>query len=171
MRYSLSFVTSLPDPGAFHQMMVQFFSIMAPKLAAAGGPDLSVEDLAAKALDRADQLCPPDGRLLLATDEDGALCGCGTIRRIRPDAAELKKMFVRPDMQGRGLGRHLFERRVNEARNMGCRTLYADTIRGNRPMLTMYETFGFSYIDRYPENANPEAYAPFLVFLEYTFPD
>lgn len=171
MNYSLSFVSDLPDPDAFHSLMFQYFSVVLPILENAGGPALSPLEMADSAIEHANELLPPKGRLLLATDETGALCGCGTIRMIRPDAGEMKKMFVRPDMQGSGLGRRLFEMRIEEVRKMGCRALYADTVRGNRPMLSMYEKFGFSYIDRYPENANPEEFAPFLVFLEYRFPD
>ena len=45
--------------------------------------------------------------------------------------------------------------------------IYVDTAKGNRPMLSMYERFGFKYIERYPENANPAEYAPYLVYLAY----
>ena len=49
---------------------------------------------------------------------------------------------------------------------MGCRTIYADTIKCNRAMLSMYEKFGFSYIPRYSENANGPELEPFLVYLK-----
>ena len=85
---------------------------------------------------------------------------------IRPDAAEFKRIYVRPKGRGLGLGRLLFEHRVAEARQMGCRTIYADTIKCNRAMLSMYEKFGFSYIPRYSENANGPELEPFLVYLK-----
>ena len=72
---------------------------------------------------------------------------------------------MRPQARGLGLGRRLFEHRVDEARKMGCRTLYADTVKGNTAMLAIYEKFGFSYIPRYPENANGPELEPFLVYL------
>ena len=59
---------------------------------------------------------------------------------------------------------------IDEARKMGCTTVYADTMKGNRAMLAMYEKFGFHYIPRYPENANPAELEPFLVYLEYRMP-
>ena len=37
-------------------------------------------------------------------------------------------------------------------------------------MLTMYEQFGFSYISRYPENANGPDLEPFLVYLKHALP-
>ena len=83
----------------------------------------------------------------------------------------MKRMFVRPEAQGQGLGRRLFEMRIAEAKKMGCRVIYADTARGNRSMLSMYEKYGFQYIPRYPENANPPEFEPYLVFLEYRIPN
>lgn len=149
--------------------MEEYYAIMLDKLAGAGGPVLSSADLAKDTMAHIEDLLPPQGRTLLATAEDGRLMGCGVIRKIRPDAAELKRMYVRPEARGTGLGRTLFDMRMTEARKMGCTRIYADTVLGNREMLRMYEKMGFSYIPRYPENANDEEMAPFLVFLEYTF--
>jgi RimJ/RimL family protein N-acetyltransferase len=54
--------------------------------------------------------------------------------------------------------------RIDAAREMGCTTLYADTIKGNRAMLAMYVRLGFDYApSRYPENANPPELDPYLV--------
>jgi hypothetical protein len=50
---------------------------------------------------------------------------------------------------------------------MGCTYLYADTVKGNRGMLSMYEKCGFDYIPRYPENANGSELEPYLVYLEH----
>ena len=92
--------------------------------------------------------------------------GAVLLEIIRPDAAEFKRMFVKPEAQGMGLGRHLFEMRITEARNMGCKSIYADTVKGNTEMLAMYEKFGFRYIPRYSENGNAQEMEPYLVFLE-----
>ena len=167
MAFRLEFVTELPDPVAFEAMMVEYFQVMINKLVHAGGPANSAVEFAADTMAHLDDLKPPGGRLLLATREDGMLMGCGVIRKIRPDAAELKHMYVRPEMQGLGLGRKLFEMRIAEAGNMGCKMLYAVTITGNTAMLSMYEEFGFRYIPRYPENANSPELDPYLVYLEH----
>ena len=46
---------------------------------------------------------PPDGRLLLAF-EDGAAVGTACMRRIGPETAEIKRMYVQPTHRGAGLG-------------------------------------------------------------------
>lgn len=167
MTLKLEFVSELPDPKAFEALMRDYYHIMVGKVIDAGGPAYSAADLAADTIAHLEDLTPPEGRILLATQDDGTLIGCGVIRKIRPDAAELKRMYVRPSAQGLGLGRRLFEMRIAEARNMGCTFLYADTVKGNTAMLSMYEKFGFHYIPRYPVNANGPELEPYLVYLEH----
>ena len=170
MTANVSFVTEVRDLPAFGKLLTDYYRIVLQILEAAGGPVLRPEALAESSLDHLEEMLPPKGRLVLAHGEDGRLLGCGTLRWIRPDAVEMKRMFVRPEAQGLGLGKRLFEMRIEEARKMGCRAIYADTAKGNRPMLSIYERFGFSYIQRYPENANPPEFEPYLVYLEYRFP-
>lgn len=167
----VSFVTEVEDLSEFRNLLTDYYRIVLKALEAAGGPVLSPQELAESSLEHLDEMLPPDGRLVLGRGEDGRLLGCGTLRRIRPDAVEMKRMFVRPEAQGLGLGKRLFEMRIEEARNMGCRAVYADTAKGNRPMLSIYERFGFNYVPRYPENANPPEFEPYLVYLEYRFPE
>jgi GNAT superfamily N-acetyltransferase len=170
MKISCSFVEDIPDPEALKLLLTEYYAIMADKLTAIGGPQLSPQGLAAETMAHSEDLLPPRNRLLLATAEDGALMGCGMIRMVRDDAAELKRMFVKPQAQGSGLGRRLFEMRMAEANRMGCKVLYVDTVKGNTPMLTMYERYGFKRIPRYPENYNDAALDPYLVYLELHLP-
>ena len=169
MQVTTSFVSAIPDIDAFRALLRDYYTSILPRLDAAGFPPLDPESLVAGTLDHLDDVLPPDGRLALAHGANGQLLGCGALRRIRHDAVEMKRMFVRPEAQGQGLGRRLFEMRIAEAQRMGCTAVYADTARGNRPMLSMYEKFGFRYVPRYPENGNPPEYEPYLVFLEYRF--
>ncbi len=168
---NISFVSGVSDVPAFEDLLSDYYSVVLKVFEGAGGPVLSPKEMAANSINHLDEMLPPQGRLALARGADGRLLGCGALRRIRDNAVEMKRMFVRPEAQGCGLGRRLFEMRIEEARKMGCRAVYADTAKGNRPMLAMYEEFGFRYIQRYPENANPPEFEPYLVYLEYRFPD
>lgn len=169
MKIDVSFVSEVPDKAAFEELLFDYYTDVGQVARAAGVPDFVPEDLVASSIDALDEMLPPNGRLALAHDGAGRLVGCGAYRCVRPDAVEMKRMFVRPEARGAGLGRRLFEMRIEEARKTGARVIYADTAKGNRPMLEMYERYGFTYIPRYPENANPPEYEPYLVFLEYRF--
>ncbi|MGI9366152.1 MAG: GNAT family N-acetyltransferase [Rhizobiaceae bacterium] len=169
MSIQFSFVPELTDKDEFEHLMVGFFEGILIKLDKVGGPAFRAEDLARKSASRVVELTPQTGRILLAHNQSRELVGCGILRLIRPDAAELKHMYVHPAAQGLGLGKQLLDMRIAEAEKMGCIALYADTVKGNTKMLSMYERRGFEYIDRYPENANTPDLAPYMVYLERKF--
>jgi GNAT superfamily N-acetyltransferase len=169
MTIETSFVSEVTDLPEFEALLLDYYKDVLQVAEAAGLPKLAPEDIVASSIDHLDEMLPPNGRLALARDAHGRLVGCATLRRIRPDAVEMKRMYVRPEARGNGLGQQLFEMRIQEAKRMGCRAVYADTAKGNRPMLSMYERFGFRYVSRYPENANLVEYEPYLVYLEYIF--
>lgn len=55
--------------------------------------------------------------------------------------------------------------RARNRRAMGWTTLLVDTVRGNTEMLKLYDSLGFREIERYSENANDPALAPYLTYL------
>lgn len=167
MKYDVSFVSEVPDLAAFKDLLFDYYTDVGELARAAGVPDFLPENMVASSIENLDEILPPSGRLALAHDDQGRLVGCGAFRRVRADAVEMKRMFVRPEARGMGVARRLFEMRIAEAKKAGYSVVYADTAKGNRPMLEMYERYGFRYIQRYPENANPPEYEPYLVFLEY----
>lgn len=167
MSVDVSFVTEIKDKDEFQGLLYEYYHGVLPAFEAVGGPALSAQEMTDGSMAHLDEMLPPDGRLVLARRKGGRLIGCGALRQIRPDAVEMKRMFVRPEARGLGLGRQLFQVRIDEARKMGCRYVFADTFKGNRPMLSMYERFGFEYIPRYAENANPPEFEPYLVYLRY----
>src|ERR1700719_2168717 len=65
---------------------------------------------------------PPQGRLLLA-EYDGQLAGCVALHALAPSVCEMKRLYLRPDFRGKGLGRALAERIVAEARQIGYRRM------------------------------------------------
>ncbi|MEL6207761.1 MAG: GNAT family N-acetyltransferase [Pseudomonadota bacterium] len=167
---TLDFVDTPPEREAYRAMMIDFYRGIRELLTAAGGPDLVPEEAADASLAQMDKLLPPVGRLVVARDGAGRIVGTGALRLVGGDAAEFKRMYVRPEARGAGLGRALFEARIAEARALGCRRLLADTVKGNTPMLTLYGRYGFRQIPRFPENFNPPELEPFLVYLEYRLP-
>jgi GNAT superfamily N-acetyltransferase len=97
----------------------------------------------------------PAGRLLLAF-VDGAIAGCGALRPLDQHACEMKRLYVRPEHKGRGIGRQLAERLIAEAKLIGYRRMRLDTIpaqmmEANR----LYLALGFHEIPPYYHNPQP----------------
>src|SRR3982074_2948952 len=61
---------------------------------------------------------PPDGRLLLAMN-NGQFAGCAALRKIDHGICEIKRLFLRPQFRGQGLGRQLAEAIIREAKQVG----------------------------------------------------
>jgi putative acetyltransferase len=100
---------------------------------------------------------PPRGRLLLAV-EDGRPAGCVGLHEWDGSAAEMKRLYVRPDFRGRGVGRALTDAALAEARAIGYRTVRLDTIPSRmETAVAMYRGLGFREIPPYRENPIPGA--------------
>jgi GNAT superfamily N-acetyltransferase len=93
---------------------------------------------------------PPDGELLIAWDGDEAI---GTVASHRFDAesSEMKRMFVAPRAQGRGVGRLLANEIVARARSAGFRRMLLDTSPGQEAAISLYRSLGFESVGPYAE--------------------
>ena len=92
---------------------------------------------------------PPSGRLLLARSADHA-AGCIALRKLDTGICEMKRLYVRPDYRGLGLGRMLVERLIAEARIIGYERMRLDTIASSmQDAIALYRRMGFREIPRY----------------------
>lgn len=95
---------------------------------------------------------PPQGRLLLAT-LSGEVAGCIALHKIDGDACEMKRLYVRPQFRGKGLGKALAARIIHEARAIGYMKLRLDTVEPvMRAAVAIYRQLGFREIAPYREN-------------------
>src|SRR5882672_8782885 len=95
---------------------------------------------------------PPDGRLLLAT-RDGQPAGCVALHKLDDEICEMKRLYLRPQFRGKGLGRVLAERIIADARQIGYKRLRLDTVEPiMRTAVAMYRHLGFREIASYREN-------------------
>lgn len=67
--------------------------------------------------------------------------------------AEVAKLLVRPDAQGRGLGRALLSALEDQARALGRRTLVLDTVSGS-PAQALYESAGWIVVGQIDDYAD-----------------
>jgi ribosomal protein S18 acetylase RimI-like enzyme len=79
---------------------------------------------------------------------DGIFVAMGALHRTSPQRAEIKRMRVHPDYQGRGLGQIILSELEARARGMGYKTLHLDTSIVQVPAQKLYEKNGFREVGR-----------------------
>jgi GNAT superfamily N-acetyltransferase len=75
--------------------------------------------------------------------EDGVPAGCGGVKRVIGEYAELKRMFVRAPFRGRGLSRLLLDHLTGFARDDGFAVLRLETGIHQKAATGLYESARF----------------------------
>ena len=88
------------------------------------------------------------------------------MKKLREDIGEIKRMYVRPQFRGKGLGRALLETLITEAKEVGYPVVRLDSARFMNEAHALYRSAGFSEIDPYPESEIPPEYQKHWVFME-----
>ena len=81
--------------------------------------------------------------VLVATDDDGIPVGCGALRPLGADSAEIKRMYVVPGARGRGLSRTVLAGLEAEALARGWTTLRLETGPAQPEAVALYTAAGY----------------------------
>jgi GNAT superfamily N-acetyltransferase len=79
----------------------------------------------------------------IVTNAAGEIIGSVGLYRIDDDTCELRKMYLRRDARGRGLGRQLLDHAMAAARTLGCRKVTLETASVLQEAIALYERAGF----------------------------
>lgn len=127
--------------------------------AAALKVDLCFQNFAQELANLATIYSPPQGCLLLArTNQQWS--GCVAIREQRPGICEMKRLYVKPQYRGHGLGRLLAESVICSAQRLGYSQVVLDTLPSMNEAQSLYASLGFREIEGY--YPNPEQGVRFL---------
>jgi GNAT superfamily N-acetyltransferase len=113
-------------------------------------------DLDGDAMPRAGaaELSPPGGAFIVGY-LDGALACCGGIKRLDEISCEFKKMYVVPELRGRGIARALLLELERRARGLGYAVARLDTGPKQVGARGLFESEGYLEVEDF--NGNPVA--------------
>ena len=101
-----------------------------------------------------EDMTPPAGWFVVARS-DGAVAGCGALRRIDEATAEIKRMWTAPAMRGRGVARRVLHALEAIAREAGATVLHLETNRALKAAQALYRNEGYQEVAAF----NNEPYA------------
>ncbi len=129
------------------------------------GFDLCFQNFDKELAELPGEYAPPLGCLLLAYYK-GKAAGCAALRNMSNGVCEVKRMYVRPEFRGKGIGKKLALTTIKEAYRMGYKFMRLDTLSSMKEAIALYHSLGFKDIK--PYRYNPIAGA---VFMELALPE
>ena len=103
---------------------------------------------------------PPEGRLLLV-EYEGQFAACVALHKLDSGICEMKRLYLRPQFRGKGLGRRLADRIIAEAGQTGYERMRLDTVEPvMKDAVAMYRKLGFKEVA--PYRPNPMAGAMYM---------
>jgi putative acetyltransferase len=169
--YQITTLTDVSDPAmrdALDYLLLEYYGVIVRKLNEAGmDHSYTPEMLKGSFWHDLHKVLPPQGRLIVARAATGQLVGCGTLQRVRADAGEVKRLYVRPDATGNGLGRAIVDAWIEGARAMNLSTLLVNVISSNSDPMHIFDSLGFERIARYPECADPIEADPYFIYMQH----
>jgi N-acetylglutamate synthase-like GNAT family acetyltransferase len=76
-------------------------------------------------------------------DETGEILGTVGLFPIDEKTIELRKMYFKPELRGKGLGKLTLKRMISKAKELGFSEIYLETASVLKEAVSLYESFGF----------------------------
>ncbi len=113
--------------------------------------DLSFQDIDNELQSFPHNYDDPDAAFLIAKHEN-IICGCVGLKKIDTNICEMKRLYVRDEYKGHGIGKELIKRILEEAKNKGYKKMRLDTLKEMKKAQELYRQFSFYEIEPYVYN-------------------
>jgi len=108
---------------------------------------------------------PPEG-IYYILQMDEKIAGMGALRKINMNIGEVKRMYIRPEYRGKGLGKVLLQQILRKAKEFRFSIIRLETGKFMTTAQYIYHEVGFREIGEYPEIETPLPLQPYWLFME-----
>ena len=115
---------------------------------------VNIDQELAKTFNNLDQFKAPKGEIFLAIFNNNVV-GTASIKMIRNNASELKRMYIKPQFQRQKIGKFLLEYAIDKSVHFGATEMYLESPPPFKPAHKLYLKNGFELIEEYPEVSIP----------------
>ncbi len=139
----IDLVTAEPLLSKVRELFLEYRSLL--------GFDLCFQNFEEELSTLPGKYAPPKGRLYLASLDEQVI-GCIALRPLEENKCEMKRFYVRPQYRGQKAGRALVTKLIEEAKTIGYRQMFLDTVPSQQIAQTLYGSLGFYKIEPYCYN-------------------
>jgi len=165
MAHTLEVPDNISDVTEVEALLREYLLWAVPLFNKQNNLDVDVDAALSMAMADLTECLPPDGCTVLARDAGATVNAVGFYRKIRSNAVEIKRLFLRPVVRGEGLGRRMVQRLVAEARKNGYSEIYLDTADFMTSAHALYRSLGFRDVDGYPEAEHQQNESPHVIYM------
>ena len=145
-------VESVEEKKAAGSLIREYLEWLNARLKREYGIEFDVEAMVQSDLSDPDKFHPPYGRFYLARYKD-QIAGVGCLKRLEAGMGEVQRMYVLPAYRGKGIGRAIANRLIDDARSIGYRQLRLESLEFLDAAHSLYRSIGFHEIDPYADNS------------------
>lgn len=98
--------------------------------------------------------------------EKEEIIGMGALRKLKEGTGEIKRMYIKPEYRGKGLGREMLQLLLDKAKEYGFSEIYLETGAFMTPAQRLYRSMGFHDRKEYPETEVPPQLRRYWMFME-----
>lgn len=152
---------------ALEPLFFEYFTLVTNRLFEASGIRVPMEVPMGNTMQRIDTYVPPKGHTFV-WDENGRVLGMIILKHLGARQMEVKRLYLKPETRGQGLGRKLVRHCEAVARAEAVDLLLLDSITPLTEAIQLYENEGYTFRDAYPgsEIAEIPELADHCVYME-----
>jgi ribosomal protein S18 acetylase RimI-like enzyme len=106
-----------------------------------------------------------DGVFYLLQVKD-KIVGMGALRKLKEGIGEIKRMYIKPEYQGKGFGKKMLQLLLSKGKEFGFSSVYLETGTFMTTAQHLYRSMGFCDREEYPETEVPPQLRHVWLFME-----